>query len=101
MQQTTKYHFNLIETSDVFSPDALNANARTAEAQLAAVRDEFAAGDAALATALSAAVGTGGKTCRIATGSYVGNGYSTAIHARSITVDFKPLVVFVGSDSTT
>ena len=46
MQHTEKYKFNLIETSDTFSPDALNANARTAEAQLAAL----AATDAALAS---------------------------------------------------
>ena len=37
MQQTTTYNLKLIETSDPFSPDALNANAQTLEAQLARV----------------------------------------------------------------
>ena len=31
MQQTEKYKFNLIGTSDAFSPDALNDNARKLE----------------------------------------------------------------------
>ena len=48
MQQTEKYKFNIIETSDMFSPDALNANARTAEAQLAALAAQEAADKAAL-----------------------------------------------------
>ena len=46
MRQTEKYKFNIIETSDAFSPDALNENARAAETQLAAL----AAADAALAS---------------------------------------------------
>ena len=35
MQQTEKYQFNLIETSDPFSPEPLNANMEKAEAALA------------------------------------------------------------------
>ena len=48
MQHTDKYNFNLIETSDTFSPEPLNKNTEAIEAQLAAVRGEFAAADAAL-----------------------------------------------------
>lgn len=51
MQQTTKYKFNLIETSDTFSPDALNANARAAETELARVEAAHAADKAALEAA--------------------------------------------------
>ena len=36
MQQTTKYKLNLIETSDAFSPDALNQNTQKVEAALSA-----------------------------------------------------------------
>ena len=36
MQQTNKYHFNLIDTSDAFSPEALNANTQKLEDALAA-----------------------------------------------------------------
>ena len=48
MTQTDKYKLNLIETSDVFSPEPLNQNTRAVEAQLSAVRGEFAAADAGL-----------------------------------------------------
>ena len=36
MQQTEKYKLNLIEKGDVFSPDALNENARKVEEAIAA-----------------------------------------------------------------
>lgn len=36
MQQTEKFQFDLIEPSDTFSPDPLNANARKTEAALTA-----------------------------------------------------------------
>ena len=48
MQQTEKYKFNLIESSDTFSPAPLNENMEKVEAQLDAARAEAAAGDAAL-----------------------------------------------------
>ena len=54
MQQTETYKLKLIDTSDPFSPEPLNANARAIEAQLAAVRGEFAAADATLDGKLSA-----------------------------------------------
>ena len=120
MQQTEKYKFNIIETSDTFSPDALNANARTAEAQLAALAAQEAADKAALEktaaanktaleqalaaqksalektaaadkSALLAAIGSGGKTCRIATGSYEGIGSGPV----SLTFDLKPHILFI------
>lgn len=43
MQQTEKYKFNLIETSDDFSPTPLNKNAETAERELARVEAQAAA----------------------------------------------------------
>ena len=47
MQQTENYKLNLIESTDTFSPEALNENAKTTERELLAVRGEFAAADAA------------------------------------------------------
>lgn len=45
--------------------------------------------------ALTTAIGTKGKTCRIATGSYVGTGSGGQNGANTLTFDFTPLVVFV------
>ena len=50
MQHTTKYNFNLIETSDAFGPEALNANTQAVEDKLAALE----AADAALQATASA-----------------------------------------------
>ena len=80
MQQTSKYKLNLIDPSDDFSPDPLNANANTLETQLLAreaaeqaldgkvsaeatareaadntLRTDFAAADSALKSELTAA----------------------------------------------
>ena len=78
MQHTDKYQFNIIETSDAFSPEALNENARKLENALLEHKAETIA-----------ALGSGGKTARIAYGTFNG--------ARSsITVDFKPMVMFLG-----
>ena len=52
-------------------------------------------------SALQAAIGTAGKTCRIAYGSYVGTGYADATYGPSITTDFRPLVLFVGTADNT
>ena len=102
MQHTTKYKFNIIETSDAFSPDALNANARAVETQLAALaaadaadKATLQAADAANKAALLTAIGSGGKTARIQWGSYVGTGEFGPQYRRSIEVDFKPLLVFL------
>ena len=51
MQQTNKYHFNLIDTSDPFGPEALNGNAQKLET---ALNQHEAAVDAALASHKSA-----------------------------------------------
>ena len=47
MQHTDKYKLNLIETSDAFSPDALNENTRKVEDVLAAQAAAEAASQAA------------------------------------------------------
>lgn len=49
-----------------------------------------------LRQSLDSAIGTGGKTARITTGSYVGTGYIGRENAVTVNVDFKPLVAMVG-----
>lgn len=80
MQQTETYKLNLIETDDVFSPAALNENAKTLEAELAR---------------LDAAIGTVGTTCRIVTGTYKGTGTFGSGKATAIQFDQFPELLFV------
>ena len=96
MQHTEKYALNLIDPSDEFSPEPLNENARAVEAQLAALADAAAADKAALQTS----IGSGGKTARIATGSYVGAGKGGKDNPNKLTFDFRPLVVFVAGPNS-
>ena len=98
MQHTDKYKLNIIETSDPFSPDALNANARTLETQLARVEAELAALDAAKAdqTALDAL--DAGRLVWT-TGTYTGDGEYGKAHPNRIEFDFKPLAVIVTGSS--
>ncbi len=66
---------------------------KAAATALAAEAENRSAALAALQTALSAAIGSGGKTCRIFTGSYTGTG-STSV---SISTPFYPVLAFVQS----
>ncbi len=47
------------------------------------------------AAALAQAVGSGGQNCRVAFGSYVGNGKSGYADRRTLTLGFRPLVLFI------
>ena len=66
---------------------------KAAATALAAEAENRSAALAALQTALSAAIGSGGKTCRIFTGSYTGTGSSSV----SISTPFYPVLAFVQS----
>ena len=66
---------------------------KAAATALAAEAENRSAALAALQTALSAAIGSGGKTCRIFTGSYTGTGSSSV----SIPTPFYPVLAFVQS----
>lgn len=97
MQHTDKYHFNLIETSDTFSPEALNENARTAEKELAALADAHAADKAALEAA-DAALAAGQLVYTI--GKYSGKGTYGSGNKNKLAFDFNPIVVFVCPNSS-
>ena len=90
MQQTSKYQFKLIEGTDDFSPTPLNDNMEKVEEKLSELNDTVAQH--------TAAIGTGGHTCRIAFGSYQGTGTYGAGSPNSLTFDFCPVAVFIRAD---
>lgn len=47
------------------------------------------------AAAIRAALGSGGHTCRIAYGTYTGDGKFSSSNIKTLNFDFKPLAVFV------
>ena len=52
-------------------------------------------GNADKAAALQTALGSGGKTCRISSGSYAGNGKTGQSNPSSLTFDFTPVLVVI------
>ena len=66
---------------------------KAAATALAAEAENRSAALAALQASLAAAIGSGGKTCRIFTGSYTGTGTSSV----SISAPFYPVLAFVQS----
>ena len=92
MQQTEVLKLNLIEGSDTVSPEPINENFRAVEEETQAIREEV--------KTVAASLGTGGKTCRIAWGSYTGNGTSGSSDPITISVDFYPMVVITGCENS-
>ena len=96
MQQTSKYQFKLIEGTDDFSPAPLNQNAQKTETLLAGMEEDLAAledsVDSQLA-AVTAALGSGGHTARIAWGSYTGTGTYGASAPTVFSCDFYPVLL--------
>ena len=88
MQQTEKYQFNLIETSDTFSPDPLNENAEKTEAALAETDTRLSAASTALDQRVTVLEG---HKARMAVGTYIGNGAA----ARTFPVGFTPKFVII------
>ena len=108
MQQTAKYQFNLVDSSDDFSPAPLNQNMEKVEEELDSLTSALTQGlggledslDAGLAS-LTAALGSGGHTCRIAHGSYNGTGQFGESHKNSLSFDFTPVAVLIGTAAST
>ena len=96
MQQTSKYQFNLVDTTDDFSPAPLNQNAQKTETLLAGMEEDLAAledsVDSQLA-AVTAALGSGGHNARIAWGSYTGTGTYGASAPTVFSCDFYPVLL--------
>ena len=76
MQHTEHYDLNIIETSDKFSPEALNENTRKLDAELARLDGDL---------------GATGANCRIVTGTYKGTGSGTT----TVTFGRHPEIIFI------
>jgi len=85
MQQTEKYKLDLIEKTDNFSPDPLNANAKKVDAALATVIADAQAVNAELEGRVTVL-----EARKIVFGSYAGTGNQTT---QAIALGFKPKIV--------
>lgn len=99
MEKTTNYQFPKWEKSDFIKMDDFNDAFGTLDAALKANADAAAgAASAESVTAIAQALGSGGRVCRITTGSYTGNGKTGETNKRTISVDFTPVLVAVVSE---
>ena len=99
MGKTANYGLPKWEKSDFIKMDDFNAAFGKIDETLKANADAVAAkAEAETVTAIAQALGSGGQNCRIAWGSYTGNGKYGSANPTSLTFDFKPMVVFITSD---
>ena len=73
----------------------LNAEIAARGEAVAAEAENRSAADAALQASLAAAIGSGGKTCRIFTGSYTGTGTSGSDAPVELVRGFKPMLLML------
>ena len=92
MQQTSKYQFKLIDGTDDFSPTPLNDNAQKTEDLIEGVEQDISVLAEEL-DILSAGLGSGGKTCRVAWGTYTGTGTYGADQPTVFSCDFYPVLL--------
>ena len=96
MKRTTNYALPTWEKSDFIQMSDFNDLTHKLDTALKANADAAAgAASAAVVTALAQDVGSGGRVCRITTGSYTGNGKTGEANKRTISVDFIPVLVAV------
>ena len=99
MEKTTNYQLPKWEKSDFIKMDDFNDAFGKLDAALKANADAAAgAASAESVTAIAQALGSGGRVCRITTGSYTGNGKTGETNKRTISVDFTPVLVAVVSE---
>ena len=105
MDKTTNFDLPQWVKEDPIKMQDFNAAFQTIDETLKAAADATAEkADAATVqqtvAALQTALGSGGKTCRISSGSYAGNGKTGQSNPSSLTFDFTPvLVVIIRKDS--
>ena len=73
----------------------LNAEIAARGEAVAAEAENRSAADAALQASLAAAIGSGGQTCRIFTGSYTGTGTSGSDAPVELVSGFKPMLLML------
>ena len=106
MGKTANYGLPKWEKSDFIKMDDVNAAfSKIAETLKAAADATAEKADAATVqqtvAALQPALGSGGKTCRISSGSYAGNGKTGQSNPSSLTFDFTPVLVVIIRKSST
>lgn len=104
MKRTTNYALPDWEKSDFIQMSDFNDLTHKLDAalkQTADTADEVSrtAATAESVTAIARDLGTHGKNARIAFGSYTGDGKYGSANPNSLTFDFKPVMVFIGSDN--
>lgn len=96
MQKTSNYQLNQWEPTDPIRREEFNADNAAIDAAIKAVVDGQASISQSIA-ALTTALGSGGYNCRIAWGSYTGNGKTGSSNPTKLTFDFCPVAVIVGN----
>ena len=95
MTKTEHYQLNQWDAADPVRREDFNADNAKLDAAIAAVRNETAENLQELARNVSANLGSGGQNCRIAWGSYTGDGTFGAVSPNSISVGFAPVMLFL------
>ena len=99
METTTNYKLPQWVKEDPIKMDDFNGAFGKIDTALKANADAAAgAASAAVVTALAQDVGSGGRVCRITTGSYTGNGKIGSANKRTISVDFVPMLAVIISE---
>ena len=104
MKRTTNYDLPTWEKDDFIRMKDFNDLTGKLDAalkQTADTADEVSrtAATAESVTAIAQDLGTHGQNARIAFGSYTGDGKYGSANPNSLTFDFKPAMVFIGSDN--
>lgn len=94
MKQTQQHQFNLIETTDTFSPEPLNQNMETLEQALSELAGRNDAGDAQAAALAKRVTALEGHYFR--TGTFTGNGGEQTVY-----LGFTPRCVIIGDYQST
>ena len=98
MGKTANYGLPKWEKSDFIKMDDFNGAFANIDAALKANADAAAgAAGAESVSALARDVGTGGKNCRVALGSYTGTGKYGSANPNTLTFPIKPVLVVITS----
>lgn len=101
LKRTPNYSLPTWEKSDFIQMSDFNDLTQKLDTALKSESDARSEADGTASeriTAIAQALGSGGQNCRIAYGSYTGDGTYGAANPTSLTFDFKPELVLVGCE---
>ena len=101
MTKTENYQLNQWDAADPIRREDFNSDNAAIDAALNAIKNAAEEDMQSLGetvAAVAAGMGTGGKNCRIAWGTYTGTGTYGADNPTRLTFDFCPMWVFVASE---